>query len=404
MADVGEAAPAAPKEEEDVTPRRTLEPKLRLFLSADVVGSTAYKQRGDGIGGADGMGSTAYRHRDVAVGGSWFSMISSFYSQAGALLRSQWDWFESSLDECDQPELLGQAPELWKTIGDEVLFAKELSNPSQAVMTLHVWMETLKGLRKVLQKFHPALDVKSTAWIADFPIRNREIVLGAKSDPEDDQDWMNDQLMQSYAAGTPNLICDYIGPSIDTGFRLGAAATPRQLAVSVELAHILSFEECQPRTKYMIGPAQIPPLQFRYDGKQPLKGVLNGASYPQLWIDTDPNGALNKAEDAILRRAEPSAEDIHAFTSAFVEQHANKFCTGLPFVRPPLPEAYQTHCEAIQQQIHDCELRFRRVETTRAARLESVEKPEAAPAQADLDVALDFLDEPMPSSSAVSAE
>ena len=320
-------------------------------------------------------------------------MVSSFYSQAGVILRGQWTWFESSLEEGSAGEMMGCAPELWKTIGDEVLFTKQLENPSQAVMTLHVWMETLKGLRKVLQKFHPALDVKSTAWIADFPIRNREIVLGAKSDTEDDLDWMNDQLIQSVANGRANLICDYIGPSIDTGFRLGATATQRQLAISVELGHMLSYEERQSRAKYMIGPAQILPLQFRYDGRQPLKGVLNGASYPQLWIDTNPFGALNKAEDDLLKRADPGASDIYAFTSAFIEEHASKFCTGLPFAQLKLPEAYLAHCKSIDQQIVDCEIRFRRMEKTRTARLESIEKPEAVPAQVQLDVALNLMQE-----------
>lgn len=384
MADTGEPAASAPGE--GVAPRDTLAPKLRLFLSADVVGSTAYKQR------------------DGADGSNWFTMVSSFYSQASATLRSQWQWFESNLAEDDRAEMLGQAPELWKTIGDEVLFAKEVKSPSQAVMALHVWIETLKGLRKVLQKFDPALDVKSTAWIADFPIRNREIVLGAASDTEDDLDWLNDQQLQECASGKSNLICDYIGPSIDTGFRLSATATSRQLAVSIELAHMLSYEECQPRDKYMIGPAEIAPLQFRYDGRQELKGVLNGASYPQLWIDTAPGEALNKAEDSLLTRAKPRADEIHTFTTAFIEKHANKFCTALPFVRTEPPTAYLAHCESIKQQIFDRERRFQNVEANREARQQSIGSPEADPAQTQLDVTLNLVNEAGSDFSTVSAD
>lgn len=384
MADAGEPASSAP--EEDVAPRDTLAPKLRLFLSADVVGSTAYKQR------------------DGADGSNWFTMVSSFYSQAGATLRSQWQWFESNLPEDDRPEMLGQVPELWKTIGDEVLFTKELKSSSQAVTALHVWIETLKGLRKVLQKFDPALDVKSTAWIADFPIRNREIVLGTDSDTEDDLDWLNDRQLQECASGKSNLVCDYIGPSIDTGFRLSATATSRQLAVSIELAHMLSYEECQPRDKYMIGPAEIAPLQFRYDGRQALKGVLNGSPYPQLWVDTAPREAMNKAEDNLLRRAKPRADEIHAFTTAFIEKHANKFCTALPFVTIEPPAAYLAHCESIKQQIFDRERKFQKVEATREARQESIRSPEAAPAQTQLDVSLKLVDEPAPDASTVNAD
>ncbi|WLI88536.1 hypothetical protein Q4S45_17660 [Massilia sp. R2A-15] len=70
---------------------------------------------------------------------------------------------------------LWEAPELWKTIGDEVLFTKRIDHPVQAGVCLGVWIQTLGELREKL-RVHK-LDVKATAWLADFPVRNNEIIL-----------------------------------------------------------------------------------------------------------------------------------------------------------------------------------------------------------------------------------
>lgn len=356
-----------------VEPRLTLQHKLRLFLSADIVGSTAFKQRSDG------------------KSASWFSMVSSFYRQAEAISRTQWEWFSAKLKDEGREAMLGPHPELWKTVGDEVLFAKEVGDPSQAVLTMHVWMETLQELREMLQKkYDVLLDVKSTAWLADFPIRNREIVLGGDAaSGEEDLDWSNDQLIQRYQSDPAGLTRDYIGPSIDTGFRLGAAATPRQLAISIELAHLLSGEECLARDKYKIGPWEMPPLLFRYDGGQPLKGVLDGASYPHIWIDTAPDRPINQAEDKLLGRPAPGCQDIHSFTSAFIEAHASKLCSGLKFLRSPEPVLYAAHCAKTQMEIQEREQLFRAVEASRQVRQASAEiREEDASASSHISVEL----------------
>lgn len=338
-------------------PRPTLARRTRLFLSADIVGSTAFKQRHDGDGS------------------KWFDTVGIFYRQASAFFLREWNIALGSREMPDD-RLFGKRPELWKTIGDEVLFVKDIEHPPQAVMSLHVWCKTLQLLREYLAK--DDLDVKSTAWLADFPTRNRVIIFkkGNEDDRTDDNfAWYNDQLLQAYEKNSSDYTRDFIGPSIDIGFRLGASASPRLLVLSVELAHLLSGEECGNDDVYRSGPYEVPRLNFRYEGRQQLKGVMNGTPYPLICIDTSPSKPIHQAEDKLLGRAGPSCQDIHAFTSAFLSEQP-KMCTGLDFALGKPPASYVEHCRKIEQDIAEEERSYCKFEDDRALQEKSTSEPE----------------------------
>jgi len=92
--------------------RESLRPRLRLFMSADIVGSTAFKQRSS-------------RDSD-----SWFGVVRSFYSKSQGFFEKKWD--EAYKAHQASPSMLplsADPPELWKTIGDEVLFTRRSSIP-----------------------------------------------------------------------------------------------------------------------------------------------------------------------------------------------------------------------------------------------------------------------------------
>jgi hypothetical protein len=352
--------------------RRTLRAVLRLFLSADIVGSTAFKQRTE----------------SDSDGGKWFDTVGNFYRHVDAEFGRQWKLAHQLSPKKVAPALFGErAPELWKTIGDEVLFTLEIEDAAQAKMCLHVWIATLEKVRVFLSKADASLDVKSCAWLADFPIRNREVVLSNPEDTQENFAWANDRLLQRYADKEPALVRDFIGPSIDTGFRLGASASPRQLMVSVELAHLLSGEECNRRRDlYDTGPYQIPELIFRYGGRASLKDVLNSAPYPHVWIDIGSERDIHKAEDLLLVRPTPTCQQIHAFTTAFISEHPDKFCTRLRFALSESPAAYTAHCARMDQHIAEQEQRFRTIEEA-TDREGGGPSPETEPAR-ELQVAL----------------
>lgn len=195
---------------------------------------------------------------------------------------------------------LWEAPELWKTIGDEVLFTKRIDHPVQAGVCLGVWIQTLGELREKL-RVHK-LDVKATAWLADFPVRNNEIILQKNAvhtlDVDEDQHYIfsNQAAFDAFYNKHPDdppaeILRDFIGPSIDTGFRLGGFASDRKLVMSVELAYVIAAEQVRAserRQIYNLGTFVLPDFMFKYEGRHSLKGVLGRVPYPIIWVDLAP--------------------------------------------------------------------------------------------------------------------
>lgn len=343
--------------------RESLKPKLRLFMSADIVGSTAFKQRP----------GHEFNHQ-------WFSIVRSFYTVAERFFELRWAQMINEFRESECVRNMGQAtPELWKTIGDEVLFTKEIADPREALICMSVWLRVLDDLRELLKKAG-SLDLKSSAWLADFPIRNREILLRtvvsqgvslaaqgavevsaeaiATVDAEEDFEWENDRLFEDFQNKSPDVSRDFVGQSIDTGFRVGTAATARKLMLSVELAHMLSLE-C---ARVKAGPERIPKFpiskfRFHFDGRHSLKGVLDGTPYPLLWLDVEPDRLIHATEDILSARPKPTPGQIHEFTSALISDFPNRFCTMLEFLAHK-PSAYQRYEDTIDKAIVDLNERF----------------------------------------------
>lgn len=284
-------------------------PHLRLFFSADIVGSTAYKQK----------------HLDAPE--TWFNAVLSFYRQAEEGFARIWGQYRSgiSADPARAEKLFGEAPELWKTVGDEVLFSKRIKHPGQVIGALHAWIATLAELREFLLK--RGLDVKSSAWLADFPIRNSEVVLRKKFDPDSSDSQhinANDHLLAEFYKNPDGYARDFIGPLIDTGFRLGAYASSRKLVISIELAYLLGAEQIgthEGGSDYSVGAFGFRPFSFRYDGRVFLKGVMNGSGYPVFWLDLAPENPLNRAEDILLGSVRSTASVVSGFAKSFIGEN-----------------------------------------------------------------------------------
>jgi hypothetical protein len=238
-----------------------LQPRLRLFLGADIVGSTALKQTRTGAHTAP----TDQAHK----GPAWFSAIQGFYFEAAQAFLLDWERSRAKSEDADH--LYGEAPRLWKTVGDEVLFVKELTDHRQIVITLHVWRRAVTRMKEFLKAEKSILDVKSTCWTAGFPFRNREVVFDPS--PSLDRGKVEDyyresgRLLNEYYGkkkSKPKIFIDYIGPSIDTGFRLSSYASGRKLIVSVDVAYLASMTQFD---------GEVERVDFFYDGSVALKGV-----------------------------------------------------------------------------------------------------------------------------------
>lgn len=319
------------------------QPRLKLFLSADIVGSTAHKQ--------------ALSTIDANGGGTddWPSQIQEFYSQVSESFKFEWDRMcnairEASRNNADAAEntLFGTRPKFWKTVGDDVIFWKELQTEDQIWCTLLAWMNALATVRTILV---PAgLDVKGTAWLAGFPVRNRAIANRAQMNDEIDAPYhaygeANGATLrqrayaqptiksaiyidQFYRSGDHSNLVDFIGAGIDVGFRVAKFSSTLRMAVSIDVAYLMAlsyrdsakaeriddFAACIDRVADEVTdmfspdigsldaikssqsskfPNTFNRLKLHYSGMEPLKGVLGEVDYPIFWFNTAKAGSLD---------------------------------------------------------------------------------------------------------------
>ena len=242
-------------------------PSLRLFLSADLAGSTAFKQK--------------------RAPEEWHQFFGEFYRQLPSLVERQQETF-------------GVTPAFWKPIGDEIVFQLALKSLRDVGQALQAFRAAVFAYRGSILESPGDLDLKCAAWTAGFPVGNMAVQL-------------------------PNSQWDYIGPGMDTGFRLVKEASPRRMLLSVELAWLLTH------------PAQSEALQLHLGAPMHLKGVAKGRMYPCLWLDnftddTEHGGCqeLELSEDRLRGISYPiaPAADTHNYCAAWIAS------AGTPFIPP----------------------------------------------------------------------
>ena len=213
-------------------------PKLKLFLSVDIVGSTELKHQGGN-----------------AKAQPWLSFFFAFFANFPTLFS------EALAEQCQLGRVL--EAKLWKSLGDELIFTAELKSRHDAGAYLRAFrLALLKAVENwKVTKDNSNLLLKGTAWIAGFPVGNAEIPLESSSTADTDGR-------------------DYIGPHVDAGFRLKEHSTPRKLIVSADLAYLLLGTE-------------NPGLDLFFDGDVSLKGVIRNKPYPIIWADCFAPGELS---------------------------------------------------------------------------------------------------------------
>ncbi|MEH2508587.1 hypothetical protein V1290_007398 [Bradyrhizobium sp. AZCC 1578] len=309
--------------------------KLRLFLSVDIVGSTAFKQAGKRRAKEEADDS------QTPPAEPWFSPIAQFYKGMEQAVAREWMIAEARSNQIKWPP--GDSPELWKSVGDEVIYTKLLSDHRQALTTLNAWIKAVAHYRVRLKQQFPSLDLKSTAWIAGFPVHNAEVFFRTSASPakleddEGDEVYSNLSLLHEYYTNesSAGLTRDFIGPAIDTGFRLAQLSSPRRLVVSVELALMLIHAvRTQPSDEHY----DYEKPRFFFHGRHSFKGVFGGLPYPVFWIDMRPSPDLERTEDK-LNRAEPlGTDDVLEFCEAFIKDNSS-YCF-MPYISGNLEPAF----------------------------------------------------------------
>lgn len=241
-----------------------------LFMSADIEGSTAYKQQ---------TTLTEHGHR--------LEPFFVFLKEFGDNMNKQRRKVAKATD-CTEASM-PREPDPWKILGDELIYVVELTNMNEAHFHMRAFKETLEACKA--QENFP-LPVKGSAWLAGFPVGNVLLPLDQEG---------------SY---------DYLGASIDLGFRLSKFSTPYRICISADLAALL------------IGANGIP-FEYGYEGRRDLKGILEKIGYPIIWINTG-SSELYDLEKKTLGEKECNSKDLKSFCNSFITE--SKCPRFTPFV------------------------------------------------------------------------
>lgn len=202
-----------------------VKPQLYLFLSVDVIGSTALKY---------GKGSSI---------DDWYSFFTDFYVSFPDELKTH---LESEYDYRGNLQYSPEKLVIWKHAGDEILFYIEITQKGEIPCIVSAFKKTLEDwyTPKV------GLNVKGSVWTGQVPFIDRKLT----------------------EEGNPKF--DFIGPSIDCGFRLGKYASKDEIAISVEVADLLNDISWIQSSLY-------------YLKSENLKGVLGDKKYPIFVLKLD---------------------------------------------------------------------------------------------------------------------
>lgn len=217
----------------------TKKEELILFVSFDLVNSTKFK---------------SYNYLN------WFNVI---YEITDTIRRKV-----KSIDENFQ---------LWRSIGDEVVFTIVVSNVNKiekiiekvfyTLNDIHLTIKdgsifrdstTVKPINVLELREQNILSIKATAWLA---------LVSSDIASED----LKYNLRYDYKVADNVKVVEFQGNDIDIGFRISKKCTnPRRLTLSLELAYILS------KSKFVKSKLHI----ISYDK---LKGIWDNRLYPVIW-------------------------------------------------------------------------------------------------------------------------
>lgn len=217
-------------------------PRVAMFMSADVVGSTAFK-------------ASALADDGTAL---WLEAFESLFRElplifigrvaAAAALREH-------VPECG----------VWKVLGDEVVFIGLPTDLGDAEVLAAAFVQTVAAADQRLAARWP-LRIRGACWAAALGERNRVI-----------------EIPEMFAGRDGQAYRDFLGPDVDIGFRLSAHSAPGRVIVSPNLAESLASLEDSPR------------LGFHPIGDASLKGVCGGHPFPLVLMSCDADGALLRA-------------------------------------------------------------------------------------------------------------
>lgn len=166
---------------------------------------------------------------------------------------------------------------VWKYVGDEVLMFKQVTRPDQLRHCLEAAHQVIANSTNAIHQQFPdtkkLLAVKGTTWCA------RVDRFHAHDAPDSMALPRTRNINLIFRSGEPDEgQIDFLGPEIDTGFRIAKHTMRRRLVVGAELAYLLYLS----RVSYSAIEDQLKIVSYEV-----LKGVWDDRRYPILWYEHD---------------------------------------------------------------------------------------------------------------------
>ena len=312
--------------------------RVRLFLSVDLTGSTAFKSKPN--------------HSSF----EWLKAFQHFYGGFPPLFNRKYEDACNCIPEISDNEKQN-CPKIWKTIGDEILFVNRVNSITHLGAYVSAFSEALKEFGVQIAKHD--LNTKGNAWVAAFPSPNCSIGLtrNGSGDPLAGLEDLPTEAFELEVDDKPSEF-DFLGKGIDGGFRISKNSTIDTFTISPALAFLLCRARRGEETTQF-------DAEFRFHEPQHFKGVLNGKRYPIISIDTnrDPiQKEVSELEARLLRQpGVANLDDLYAYLKKYIghnniEMPALRLSDGAtPISEPAHYESYVEQWEADYKQTLDDE-------------------------------------------------
>jgi hypothetical protein len=217
--------------------RKSIQSGLYYLCSIDLVGATAYKSA----------------NHDT----EWHTDFENFYNKS----------FEVFSFHCNTVKL-------WKRNGDEVLFFIKVESLDQIFDIYTAFSKTAIEIKIYVEEtFLQKMGIKLTSWLVGAPVINR-VLCAPESALIPEEDLLNEKVRNATNERILYESIDFIGPSVDTGFRLCAHSRQNMHVLSIELAYILASHAVK---------HSADGVNLYYQQDVGLKGVLGGIGYPLVY-------------------------------------------------------------------------------------------------------------------------
>lgn len=226
-----------------------------MFFSFDIVNSTSFKEK----------------HQD-----KWRNVISKFYDISEKTMNSI---INKEIDEGSND----CSVEIWKYVGDEILFYKKISSRNELFSNVIHTYSAQERINKELCNIEEIKDfiyIKTSVWIAKCSQKENDSKNKVYTSSQNNED--NEKY------GAKMFQMDFLGPDIDAGFRISKYSEKKKLVISAKLACLLYKameivnedgldEVFDSKEKMMIKSC------MKIVSYEQLKGVWDNRYYPIIW-------------------------------------------------------------------------------------------------------------------------